>query len=118
MSEIPIPEAQISAAPPPPAAPLRPHRGTAVLVLGIIGLATLITCYGLPSPIFGIIAWVMGTHDLSDMERGNMDPSGRNNTNAGRICGIVATITGFVVIFIAIAVIALIAIFSPESFKD
>jgi hypothetical protein len=89
-----------------------------VLVLGIIGLATLITCYGLPSPIFGIIAWVMGTHDLSDMERGNMDPSGRNNTNAGRICGIVATITGFVVIFIAITVIALVAIFSPESFKD
>jgi len=63
---------------------LKPHRGTAVLVLGILGLVVCVIC--------GIIAWVMGKNDLREMDAGIMDPSGRGITNAGRICGMVSVI--------------------------
>jgi hypothetical protein len=63
---------------------MRPHRGTMILVLGILGL---VLCF-----ILGIIAWVMGTGDLREMDAGRMDPSGRGMTQAGRIIGMVATI--------------------------
>ncbi len=33
----------------------------------------------------------MGTKDLEDMANGRMDPSGKDLTTAGRICGIVGT---------------------------
>jgi hypothetical protein len=77
----------------PPVVPLRPHRGGAGLALGILSLAflvTYLTCCMSPSPIFGIIAWIMGSNDLREMDQGIMDPAGRNNTNAGWICGIIA----------------------------
>ena len=63
---------------------MKPHRGTLILVLGILGL---VVC----GPL-GIAAWVMGNGDLKEMDAGAMDPSGRSTTNAGRICGIIATI--------------------------
>ena len=63
---------------------MRPHRGSTVLVYGILGL---VLCQ-----ILGIAAWRMGTDDLRAMEFGQMDPSGRDLTNAGRICGMVATV--------------------------
>ena len=63
---------------------MKPHRGTLILVLGILGL---VIC----QPI-GIAAWVMGSGDLKEMDGGTMDPSGRGMTAGGRICGIVATI--------------------------
>jgi hypothetical protein len=62
---------------------MKPHRATAVLVLGIL---SLIVC----APL-GIAAWVMGNNDLREMNNGLMDPSGRDSTNAGRICGIIGT---------------------------
>ncbi len=34
----------------------------------------------------------MGSGDLKQMDAGVMDSSGRSMTNAGRICGIVATV--------------------------
>ena len=83
--------------PAPPAAPLtvlRPHRGTAVLVLGIVGF---VCC------ICGIIAWAMGRIDLKEMDSGRMDPAGRGNTRAGKICGMIS-----VIIFIAKLAIMLI----------
>jgi RNA polymerase subunit RPABC4/transcription elongation factor Spt4 len=58
------------------------HRGGTVLTFGILGLAC---CFG-----FGIAAWIMGNHDLPEMDEGRMDPSGREMTRAGRICGIVS----------------------------
>lgn len=64
--------------------PLDPHRGTLILVLGILGL--------LVCQVLGIVAWVMGNNDLEAMRRGTMDPSGKDLTNAGRICGMIATI--------------------------
>ena len=73
--------ALLSAFPPvagPPAG-LRPHRGGAVLALGILGL---LTCF-----VLGIIAWVMGKNDLREMDAARMDPSGRGTTQAGKILG-------------------------------
>ena len=63
---------------------MKPHRGTLILVLGILGL---VVC----APL-AIAAWVMGSGDLKQMDAGTMDPSGRGTTNAGKICGIVGTI--------------------------
>jgi hypothetical protein len=76
--------------------PLKPHRATAVLVLGILGLVVCTIC--------GIIAWVMGNNDLREMAAGRMDRSGEGMTRAGRICGMIATILMIVgVVFYAIA---------------
>ena len=63
---------------------MKPHRGTLILVLGILGL---VVC----GPL-GIAAWLMGSGDLKEMDAGTMDPAGRGNTNAGKICGIIATV--------------------------
>lgn len=63
---------------------MKPHRG--ILILGY-GLLAFLFC-----PFFGIAAWVMGTRDLQEMERGRMDPTGRNLTKLGRICGVIATL--------------------------
>ncbi len=62
---------------------LVPHRGGVILALGILGL---VTC-----GILGIIAWIMGNDDLRKMDTGIMDPGGRDLTQAGKICGMVAT---------------------------
>jgi hypothetical protein len=64
-------------------AAMKPHRGTTVLVLGIL---SIVVCQPL-----GIAAWVMGNNDLREMNNGLMDPSGRDSTSAGRICGIIGT---------------------------
>jgi hypothetical protein len=63
---------------------MKPHRGTMILVLGILGL---VIC----GPL-GIAAWIMGGNDLKEMDAGTMDPAGRGNTQAGKICGIIGTI--------------------------
>jgi hypothetical protein len=63
---------------------LRPHRGTMILIFGIVGL---VACQP-----FGIAAWIMGKNDLNAIDSGLMDPTGRGMTQAGMICGIIATI--------------------------
>lgn len=77
---------------------MRPHRGALILVFGIL---SFVVC-----PFFGIAAWVMGNSDLRDMAAGRIDPSGRDLTQAGRICGMVGTllvlIPMVIVIFAAI----------------
>ena len=70
------------AAPPDSRRQLADHHGTAVLVLGILGLTSLFPC--------GIIAWVLGNHDLQEMNAGRMDPSGMSQVKAGKVCGMVA----------------------------
>jgi hypothetical protein len=62
---------------------MKPHRGTLILVLGIL---SLVLC----APL-GIVAWIMGSTDLKQMDAGAMEPSGRPLTSAGRICGIIGT---------------------------
>ena len=75
---------------------MRPHRAVVILVFGILGL---VLCQ-----LLGIAAWVMGNEDLKEMNAGRMDPSGRDLTKAGRICGMVAT---GVLIFQAVIIIVL-----------
>ncbi len=67
--------------PPRPAA--EPHRGVLILVLGILGI---VVCW-----ILAPVAWVMGNRDLEAMALGRMDPSGRDQTNIGRVLGIIGT---------------------------
>lgn len=57
------------------------HRGELILVFGIL---SWFVC-----PIFGIVAWVMGNQDLAAMAAGQMDPSGRGLTQAGRIISMI-----------------------------
>ena len=63
---------------------MRPHRGSSVLVYGILGI---VLCQ-----LLAIAAWRMGTDDMREMDIGQMDPSGRELTNAGRILGKVGTV--------------------------
>jgi hypothetical protein len=63
----------------------QPHRGTLILVLGILSVVG----FGI---LTGIPAWIMGNSDLKQMRAGIMDPEGESNTNIGRILGMVMTI--------------------------
>lgn len=63
---------------------LTPHRGTMILVLGIL---SLLMC----APL-GIPAWLMGSHDLAEIKAGRMDPEGESLTQAGYIMGIIGSI--------------------------
>ena len=60
------------------------HRGTTVLVLGILGLVGVRVC--------GIIAWVMANKDNAKMLAGTMDPAGLQQTKGGKICGIISVV--------------------------
>lgn len=82
---------------------LKPHRGTMILVFGILGLVCCV--------IFAILAWVMGNNDLKEMDAGIMDPEGKSLTQAGKICGIIGVvlqIVGFIIWFamVGFAIIA------------
>lgn len=84
---------------------LPPHRGAVILVLGIISLVLCSLC--------GIFAWVMGNRDLSEMQSGQMDPSGQGLTQAGRVLGIIGAcllviqcLVGVVYALMAIGLIA------------
>jgi hypothetical protein len=79
----------------------KPHRGAAVLTLGIL---SLLVC-----AILGPIAWVMGSNDLREMADGRMDRSGEGITRAGRIIGIVATILWICFIAIYAVIIMILA---------
>jgi hypothetical protein len=63
---------------------VEPHRGTTILVLGILGLLVCQVC--------GIIAWVMANKDIPKMSAGTMDPAGLGNAKAGKICGIISVV--------------------------
>ncbi len=76
---------------------MKPHRGTLILVFGILGL---VICLPL-----GIAAWVMGSGDLKQIDAGTMDPSGRSMTSAGKIIGMIATILGIIGFVVAVVVI-------------
>jgi predicted Zn finger-like uncharacterized protein len=82
----------------------QPHRGVAVLILGIVSLVGLMFCG--PAALVGIAAWVMGHHDLRAMREGRMDDSGRGLTMAGYVMGIIGTVLvvlAFVVVIVGFA---------------
>ena len=67
--------------------PMMPHRGAAVLTVGLLSLV-LWFC----APVLGPVAWLMGYADLKQMRAGQMDPSGEGMTQAGMVLGMVMTI--------------------------
>jgi hypothetical protein len=79
---------------------MKPHRGTLILVLGILSFVLCGIFTAIP-------AWIMGANDLKEMDAGLMDPSGRSMTNAGRILGIIAVVLFVVIIVIGVAAGAL-----------
>jgi len=68
----------------------KPHRGTLILTLGILGV--VLSCCPLAGWILGGIALSMSGTDLQLMARGQMDPTGKGPTQAGKILGIIAVI--------------------------
>jgi len=62
-----------------------PHRGTLILVLGIL---SFVGC----SIFTGIPAWIMGSGDLKEIRAGRMDPEGEQLTNIGKILGMISCI--------------------------
>ena len=64
---------------------LEPHRGTLILVLGILSLVMCGFFTGIP-------AWIMGRNDLRKIKSGLMEPEGEGSTRGGMICGIICCI--------------------------
>jgi hypothetical protein len=62
-----------------------PHRGTGILVLGVLSL------FVMPLPL-GLLAWFWGSEDLKKMNAGRMDPEGRGSTQAGKVCGMISAL--------------------------
>jgi hypothetical protein len=97
--------------------PSAPHRGAAILVLGIVGLVVGLLgsfccgIFGIAGCVCGIIAWVMANKDLKEMAAGRMDPSGRGLTQAGKICGIISIILAIVVFIISLLFIGFVGLF-------
>jgi len=60
---------------------VRPHRAGFLLTLGIVGIIGLGIC--------GTIAWRLADADLKRMNRGEMDPSGRQHTETAYVLGLV-----------------------------
>jgi hypothetical protein len=89
---------------------MKPHRATTVLILGIL---SLVAC----APL-GFAAWVMGNHDLRDMNNGLMDPAGRESTSAGRICGIIGSIVSILFVIGAIVMFAIIGVAGVATVKS
>ena len=79
---------------------MKPHRGTLILILGILSLVFCGIFTGLP-------AWIMGNGDVKQMAAGTMDPSGRSLTVAGKVCGMIATILFIIGIVIVLAMLVL-----------
>ena len=87
--------------PPPPPPPSygspyggyggREHpQGTTILVVGILSLVLGLSCgIGL---LMGPVAWVMGNNAIGEIDRNPAAYTNRGSVQAGRICGIVATV--------------------------
>jgi hypothetical protein len=76
---------------------MKPHRGTLILILGIL---SLVVC-----GFVGPVAWIMGNNDLKEIDAGVMDPAGRGNVNAGRICGLIATVLMAIGLVVSVVVL-------------
>ena len=64
----------------------RAHRGTTILILGIVSVTCCLIC--------GPFAWIMGSQDMKAIRDGRMDPAGKTQTQVGMILGIIGTLLG------------------------
>ena len=100
------PESRPATAPPPqpawqPAAagaPVDHPQGTTILILGIL---SLVVC-----GVLGPVAWVMGNNALAEIDRTPTAYRNRGNVQAGRICGIIATVLLALGVVFAIIILA------------
>ena len=79
---------------------VEPHRGTLILILGILGFVVCALC----APA----AWIMGGQDLAKMRAGEMDYAGYSETQIGYVLGIIGTLLiglGILIVFFIFAVI-------------
>jgi hypothetical protein len=101
--------------PPPPGygaptyGPLPPNHPQAVtiLVLGILGLAAC--------QVLGIPAWIMGNRALREIDASGGALGGRGLVQAGRVCGIVATVLILLSVLLLVGLFALFAIGSVST---
>jgi len=69
-------------------------RGLLITILGFMGLF----CGCGPC---GIIAWVMGNSDLTEIRMGIRDDSGKSLTKLGKAAGMISTILGLTLIVVS-----------------
>ena len=74
---------------------VKPHRGGLVLSIGI--LSWLTQCV-----VFGVVAWVLGLHDLPEMSQSRRDAGGRTATRIGMIFGAIHCMVLIVVVGLAV----------------
>jgi hypothetical protein len=83
-----------------------PHRGGMIMALGLVALVGGLSLCGVPA-ILGPVAWALGSWDLREIREGRMDPEGASMTQAGQVCGIVATVLLILgMLFVCFAVMA------------
>jgi hypothetical protein len=88
-----------------------PHRGAAVLTLGILSLV-----FSFVAPIgltLGILAWVTGQGDLARMRRREMDIEGQGATTGGWICGMIGV--GLSAVFLVLSILWFLAVVEESS---
>ena len=81
---------------------LESHRGALILALGIL---SWLSC-----PLFGVLAWVLGSADLRQMHSGRMDPEGLTLTQAGRILGMIHVLLCIAILMAVTLLLVLIGI--------
>jgi predicted Zn finger-like uncharacterized protein len=86
-----------------------PHRGTLILVLGILSIVLGWTGLIIVSLPMGLAAWIMGHRDLNKINARAMDPEGRGTTQAGYVCGIVGTILSGLITLCCVGYIGLVS---------
>lgn len=80
-------------------APVEHPQGTTILILGIAGLV----CCG---PL-GIAAWIMGNKAIQEIDANPTAYSNRGSVNAGRICGMIATILLILAVILWVVLLAM-----------
>ncbi|MEI2826350.1 MAG: DUF4190 domain-containing protein [Dermatophilaceae bacterium] len=77
-------------------------QGTTIMVLGIL---SLVVC-----GVLGPVAWVMGNKAIKEIDAAGGTASNRSQVNAGRICGIIASVLMVLVaVFYGVMIIGAIA---------
>lgn len=117
---------------PPEAPPFDgpPHRAGLILSLGLtamlaLALAVVVTscCPYVPVDLIGvgigIAAWAIGRRDLKAMDRGAMDPAGREKTRLGHALGLCAASFGLFLVLLRFAILGIVflMIFLGPRFK-
>ena len=91
------------------AAAMRPHRGAAILGLGLLacfvvpalmGLVFGLLFSGILSAAVGVLAIVMAVQERAGMQRGEIDPSGRRLVTAGLALGVLSLLLRLGTVFV------------------